>query len=384
MSGDVRAVGQDPDRQARASEYARIRRRLFVARLLFGLAYILIWLATDLTIGLRRVLEARFDQPAVVVGLYFAAFLTAFTLASLPLAWYSGFHLPHKYGLSVQSLGSWAADQIKGFGLEFGFGLIAVQVLYWLLRTDPVTWWLWAGIGTLAFTVVLANLLPVVIIPLFYRLRPVDDRELTERIGRLAERAGAQIRGVYCIDLSAKTTATNAALVGLGNTRRVILGDNLLDQYTPSEIEVIMAHELGHHVHRDIPKLIVVQSLVTLVGLFAASLALEWTVARLGMAGLADVANLPVVVLVLSAVALLAMPMVNGFSRHVERQADQYALEMTRDPAGLESAMRKLTDQNLSEAAPHPAVEFLLYDHPATAKRIAHARSFATQHGLTT
>lgn len=370
------------NRQETAREYARIRRRLFVVRLAIGLAYVLVWLLAGVAIDVRSWLEARFDAPAIVVGLFFLSFLTAYELVTAPLAWYSGFHLPHRYGLSVQSFGSWLGDQAKAFGLEVAFGLAAVEVLYWLLRVAPASWWVWAAVGMLLFTVVLANLLPVLIIPLFYRLRPIDDAPLVERIQRLAERAGARVRGVYTIELSAKTTATNAALVGLGNTRRVILGDNLLSNYTSDEIEVVLAHELGHHAHRDIPKLIAIQVVVTLVSLYLADVALRVVWPILGMRDLDDVATLPLIALVLAVVGLIAMPLVNGYSRHVERQADQYALDVTRNPAALETAMRKLANQNLAELDPNPVIEFLLHDHPATGKRIAHARRFAAANSL--
>lgn len=196
---------------------------------------------------------------------------------------------------------------------------------------------------------------------------------------RLAERADARVRGVFKFDMSRRTKAANAAVIGLGNTRRIILGDTLLQEFTPDEIETVLAHELGHHVHRDIPLGIAVESVVTLGGLWLASLGLRWSVAVFGFAGPADVAALPVLALVMGAYALVTMPLGNAFSRWRERRADEYALQSTDKAAAYAAALTRLANQNLSEAEPEPWVEFLLYSHPALGKRIAMAQKAAGQ-----
>jgi STE24 endopeptidase len=193
----------------------------------------------------------------------------------------------------------------------------------------------------------------------------------------LAERAGAKVEGVYAFDMSSKTVAANAALMGLGNTRRIVLGDTLLDSFSHDEIETVLAHELGHHVHRDIPLGILVESAITLLGLGIAHLVLTWGVAAFNFNGLADPATLPLFMLAMSIFGLLTMPLGNLWSRSREVMADRYALETTAKPQAFISAMTRLANQNLAEAEPPAWVEALLHSHPSIHKRVRFAETFA-------
>jgi STE24 endopeptidase len=193
---------------------------------------------------------------------------------------------------------------------------------------------------------------------------------------RLAERAHTRVKGVYQFDMSRRTKAANAALTGLGNTRRIILGDTLLNEFTTDEIETVLAHELGHHVHKDIPVGMAVETVTTLIGLFLASLVMSWGVKVFGFQSVADPAAMPLLMLALGVYSLITMPVTNGYSRWRERRADEYALETTRMPEAFATAMTRLANQNLSEAEPEPWVEWLLYSHPALSKRIEMANRF--------
>ncbi len=366
----------DPERQQKAKEYARIRHRLLVADLAIGAIYVLVLLFSGLSAWFKAQLLLVTSHPLVVIALYFVAFSIIYGLLDFPLSYYGGYVLPHRYGLSTQSLKGWLADQAKGAALGLGIGLVAMEVMYYLLRAFPSIWWLLTGILFLFFTIVLANLAPLLIVPLFFKFRPLEDEELVSRLISLAEKAGARVRGVFTIDLSAKTTAANAALMGLGNTRRIVLGDTLMEKYDPDEIETILAHELGHHVHGDIWSGIAVQAALTLVGLFLADRLLRWGVARFAFQGLADVAAFPLVAMATGGLAVLAMPVANAYSRWREGLADQFSLEMTDKPQAFISAMTKLANQNLAEAEPEPWAEFLLYSHPAIGKRIKRAQGF--------
>jgi STE24 endopeptidase len=366
----------DPERQRKAKEYARIRHRLLVADLAIVAVYMLVLLLSGLSVWFKAQLLLASTQPLVVVALYFVAFSIVYGLLDFPLSYYGGYVLPHRYGLSTQSPRDWLADQAKGAALGLGIGLAGMEVMYYLLRAFPSIWWLLTGILVLFFTIVLANLAPLLIVPLFFKFRPLEDAELVSRLISLAERTGTRVRGVFTIDLSTRTTAANAALMGLGNTRRIVLGDTLMEKYDPDEIETILAHELGHHVHGDIWRGIAVQTLLTLVGLFLADRLLRWGVATFAFEGLADVAAFPLVTVAMGGMAVLAMPLANAYSRWRERLADQFSLEMTGKPQAFISSMTKLANQNLSEAEPEPWAEFLLYGHPAIGKRIKRAQGF--------
>jgi STE24 endopeptidase len=373
----------NPERQQRAREYARIRHRLLLIDLGLAAVFLLLLLGTGLSTGLRDALAGVGTWQPVAhwaplqVALYFIILLLVYQLLGAPLSYYSGFVLPHRYQLSHQSLGSWLADQGKGLALGLIFEVAAIEVFYLLLAVQPTTWWLWAAGAMLLVSVVLANLAPVLILPLFYKLTPLQDEELTRRLLSLAERAKTRVRGVFTMNMSRKTSTANAALMGLGNTRRIVLGDTLLGVYSNDEIEVVLAHELGHHVHRDLWKLIVSQTILTLGGLYLVNLGLHWAVESAHLySSLTDVAAMPLIGVALGLFGLVTMPLGNGLSRWIEYQADEYALQTTRMSDAFISAMTRLANQNLSELDPGPVIEFLLYDHPAISKRLQHAERF--------
>jgi STE24 endopeptidase len=375
----------DPERQVQARRYARQKQALMLVNLGISAVLVAVVLVSGLSFGLRDALTDVLGtsaawapvagwQPALVAA-YFAALFFAVLVVDLPLSYYSGHVLPRRYGLSTQTAGGWALDLVKGLGLSLVFELVAVEFIYWLLAVSPLAWWLWAGVAVLFVTVILSNLAPVLLLPLFYKLTPLPEGDVRQRALDLAARARTRVRGVYTLHLSTKTTAANAAVMGLGNTRRIVVGDTLLDRYTPDEIEVVVAHELGHQVHRDIPKLIAVNTIVTLGGLYLANVVLHAVVAAVPQYhGLSDVATMPLVGAVLGVFSLVMLPIINGFSRYVEREADRYALQLTGKVDAFTSAMTRMANQNLAELQPSPIVEFLLYDHPSVGQRLAFAR----------
>jgi STE24 endopeptidase len=293
-----------------------------------------------------------------------------YVLLLWPLAWWSGYVLPHRYGLSTQTRRGWLADELKSLALGLVLGVPVAEVIYWLLRSRPTTWWLWAGAFLIAFAVLLGHLAPVLIVPLFYKLTPLDDPELVARVQQLAARTSTRIAGVYTIDLSTRTKTANALVMGLGRTRRIALGDTLYADYTPDEIETIIGHELGHQVHHDLELGIVVQSLLMLGGLYLAQLLLRWGVARFGFEGLGDVAALPLVVLAVGLFSVVTLPLINAYSRWRERLADRFSVQVTGNRRAFAQAMIRLANQNLAEADPPRWVVWLLYSHPPIKERI--------------
>jgi len=367
----------DAERQKQARQYARIRRRLMVVDLALGGIYVILWLALGWSVALRGWVDTISLAPAVALILYAIGFAVPYTLIDLPLSYYSGFALPHRFGQSNQSFWHWVGDQAKGLAISALLGIGLLQVIYWLLRAAPDLWWLYAAGVMLLFTVVLSSLAPVLILPLFYKFTPLEDDDLAQRLIGLAERAGTQVRGVFRFDMSTRTKSANAALMGLGNTRRIVLGDTLLDEFTADEVETVLAHELGHHIHKDVPLGIAFNTALTLLTFWAAGLALRWGVNTLGLAGIADPAGLPLLALVGGVLGLIAMPLGNAYSRWRERLADRYALESTRKPDAFADAMTRLANQNLADANPERWVVLLLYSHPPIRERVAAAQAFA-------
>jgi STE24 endopeptidase len=309
-------------------------------------------------------------------ALYFVILAACLGIIMMPLTYYQGFILPRRYGLSTQNLGAWLKDRAKASALSFLLGLAVVIILYWLLGGFPDIWWLWAGIFLLLLSLLLTRLTPTLLLPIFFKLEPLTDVELKEKLTNLAKRAQAQIVGVFTMDLSSKGTTANAMLAGLGKTRSIILSDTLLQQYTSEEIEVVLAHELGHHLHRDIPKLIAVQAVMILLAFYLSHLVLRASLIPLGFQGIADVAAFPLLLLSLAAFGLIVTPLTNAYSRYVEASADKAALELTANPRAFVTAMTKLTNQNLSVADPSRWVELLFYDHPPYTKRVDLARHY--------
>jgi len=363
----------DPRRQEKAREYARLRRYLFFIDLMLGAVFLLVILFSGLSSGLRNLL----DFPLLArVALYFLVLILSYGALTFPLNIYSGFMLPHRYGLSNQSLRSWFADELKGLLLALTLGMALLVVIYLFLDAFPGTWWLLAFALVVLVSVILTRLAPVLILPLFFKVVPLSDTDLRERLLRLAERSQTKIKNVFQINFSSKTSAGNAMLTGWGGTRRIILSDTMLQRYTPDEIEVVMAHELGHHRNGDIPRLIVVQSVLMLLGFYLVNLVLNRAVTGLGMEGISDVAAFPLFVLVLAAFTLILSPLSNAYSRRVEEAADNYALAATANPEAFAAMLTKLTDQNLSESQPSKWVEVLFYDHPTYYRRLELARLY--------
>lgn len=369
----------DPERQQKAKEYARKRYLLFALDLLQGAAVLAIFLFGGLSAKLKGAIESFAPGQVALVALYFLAFYAFYWITGFPLAWYEGFVLQHRYGLSTQSLRSWLSDQLKALALAVSLGLLAIELLYFLLARSPNLWWFWAWIAFAFFTVILANLFPILILPLFIPFHPLEDEELKSRLMRLAEKAGTKVRGIFTLKLSAKTTAGNAALVGLGNTRRILLGDTLLKDYTPDEIETILAHELAHHVHRDMALGIAFQAVLSFFTFWATGQIFPFLARLMGYEGIADIAAFPLLAGIMGFLTLMLTPLTAAYSRWRESLADDYSLEATCKPEAFASAMVKLADQNLAEAFPPRWAEILFYSHPPIGKRVLKAKKWAEE-----
>ncbi len=369
----------DPEKQKQAKQYARIHRRLWLWDTLASAIYLLAWLFFGWAKALAGWLRTFTTNDWLLVLLFAVIFGGIASLLELPLGYYSGFVLPHRFGQSNQDFKGWVTDQLKNLLIAAPLGLIVLELVYLALRLTGGWWWLWTGAGMLVFTVLLSNLAPILIMPLFNKFVPLGEEhaELAERLMKLAERAHAKVRGVFKFDMSKRTKAANAALTGLGNTRRIVLGDTLVNEFSTEEIEAVLAHELGHHVHKDIPILIAFGTISTLVGLFLASLALGWAARQFGFSGPSDIAGLPALGVVLGAFGLLTQPLDNAVSRWRERLADEYALQNTSNAKAFASAFVRLANQNLGEVDPEKWVVFMFYDHPPLGERIKMASDMA-------
>lgn len=365
-----------------ARRYNRLRRRLGIAGSVLGLVLLLVLLVTGWTGALRDVAYRAAGQNYMLAVLIYVVMLSLLgKVAGLGLDYY-GFRLEHQFQLSNQKLRGWAWDQLKGWLVSLVMLAIAVEIVYFLIRQAPQYWWVMAWVVFIVLFLLIAQFAPIVLFPIFYKFVPLDDEELKQRLVRLSERAGTRVRGVYEWKLSEKSRKANAALTGLGATRRILLADTLLANYSHDEIEAVLAHELGHHVHRHIPKSIVVRVVVTFAGFWAANQVLSFAVERMHwFETLADFANLPLLALVSAVLSFLLLPATNAYSRFNERQADRYCFSALPNVLPFISALNKLGEQNLAERQPSRFVEWFFHSHPSIAKRVAAAEAWAQAGG---
>jgi STE24 endopeptidase len=373
---DVHASDAD---ETRARRYHRRQFALTLVDLALGVILLAWWSWSGAAVRLAALLEARIGAHAAVVAGMALAVGASQVLLTFPLDVVAGFLLPRRAGLLTQGFGSWLGDRAKALLIGGGLGLGAIEIIFGLLRWSPDRWWLWASGVLAAGLVLLAAALPRWLIPLFYKLTPLDDPLLRERILALAARMGVRAAAVVVADFSRKGRTANAAVVGLGRTRRILVSDTLLREFPADEVEVVLAHELGHHARRHVPQGLVVQSLLLVGTLWAADQALRASAGRLGLTDPGDPAGLPLLVLVLTALGLLTTPVVAAWSRRLEREADRVALEVSGTPDAFVAAMERLGQLNLAERQPGRLRELLFATHPSLEARIAAGRAAAAR-----
>jgi len=384
-NGDGNIFADDAAR-ARAIRYSRTHEWLALAGMIWSALTSAIALATGLSARLRdgssRVAPERLGP---MMPYAFGASILSF-LASLPLSYYGGYVVEHQYDLSNQTRRAWIVEQLKGLGVSLALGLPLMQGVHWVIRRYPRRWWAVLSSLTVPLTIVMVNLAPVLLLPLFNKFEPLKDRALARRIIDLAEAQGVHVSDVLQMDMSKQTKKANAFFTGIGNTKRIVLADTLLNEFTPDEVEVVLAHELGHQVHRDLWKFIGLQSPVTLILFYVSNRLAGPVLERFGRRcgldpeeGVQDVATLPLLALLGSGVMLFLTPLLNAIIRNlVEHPADRYALDLTGKREAFISAMEKLGRMNLSDPKPPALVKYMLYDHPTLQERIDYGRGYGS------
>jgi STE24 endopeptidase len=360
--------------EERATRYRRLQRRASIgATASEGLALALL-VASGSAVSLRDVAEGTVGTGLPAAAFYGGALIVLLDLVRLPFALYQGVALERRYGLSAEPLVHWALDRTKALALALALGVPAAAIAWGLLQVAPDRWWLLTAVVFTCAVALLTRAGPVVLMPLFYHVRPLRKPALEARLVALAQRAGSPVLGAFEWRLSDRTRKANAALAGLGRTRRILVSDTLLAEHSDEEIEIILAHEMAHHVHRDITATILVEAVVIAVALFAADRALALAGPASGLAEKGDLAGMPLALLAAGAAAMLASPARLAISRWHERRADRFALSVTGRTDAFVSAMRRLASQNLAEERPSRLTEILFHSHPPVAARIAAAR----------
>ncbi len=360
-------TGGEPQSQAEARQYHRLRRRFSIGQGFLSLAYLVALLGSGASLSLAGLIPS--SNPWIQMALFYVVLAAGYEILSLPLETYAGYTLPRRFGLSRQSPGAFLGDRLKSFLVTLFVGGIALEVLYWLLRDGGAFWPLWAAIGLLLFLTLGTYLAPIFLLPIFFKTEPIEDPALTSGLRSLGERAGTRVKGIYQFDLGRKTRAANAAVMGLWKTRRILLSDTLLADFTAEETGAVVAHELGHDRQGHLPKGILLQTGAGLLALYASDWVLGWGAVSLGLSAKSDVAGLPLLLLVFLVFGFLGGPFALALSRRIEAGCDAFALRLTGNPDAFISAMKKLSRRNLAEEAPSRVVEWLFYSHPPLQKR---------------
>jgi len=363
----------DPERQEKAREYDWLSRRLLFLDLGTAFFFLLAVLFTGASAALAYWLSFPLPWAA---ALYLLILVVGYGVIMGPVSYYGDFVLPRRYGLSNQNLSGWLRDRARALALGLLLCLSLVTVIYWLMDCLPSLWWLVTGLIVFLVSLLLTWLTPTVLVPLFFKLKPLEDGELKERLANLAKTAGIDIKRVLVMNLSSKSTTANALVAGWGGSRRIILSDTLLRGYSVDEIEVTLAHELGHHLHHDFAKLMSIHALALLLAFYCADLALRAGVALLSFQGMSDLAALPWLILILAMLILFLQPLLNWYNRRTELEADRAALELSNNPQAFVSLMTKLTNQNLQRAEPGHWAKLLFHDHPSYRERVILARDY--------
>jgi STE24 endopeptidase len=361
--------------QQKAKQYERLHLILSLSETVLSLLLVIYFVVSGLSSTLDDLVSTWSSNPYVQLIVFLGIAGGSFSVILFPFSFISGFWLEHRYGLSNQTLFQWLWEKAKASMVGLVLFLPVVIVFYYFLRSYPDTWWIWTATILFLFSVVLGRIAPQVIFPLFYKFERLEDEQIVKRMKRLSEKGRFNLDGVYRFNMSKTTSKANAAFTGLGKSKRIILGDTLLETLSHDEIESVFAHEVGHYTHKHLLIGVVTGTITSYLSLFLADLIYEGAVNTYGFSGLDDLAALPMLTVILSILTFFISPVSNMLSRFHERQADRYALENSTDPGAFLTALEKLADKNLTDRTPSPVIEFLFHSHPSLEKRLRFAES---------
>lgn len=367
------------EQQIKAKAYQRQKQILSLWNLVWTPLLLLLVFASGISGTLKLWALGISDHFYASVAIYFFFFSVLLWIIDLPLSYYSGYILEHRYGLSAHTLRSWTADLLKRSVLSLLIAVALMLALYAVMKHFEGDWWIYAWAGYALFSYGFGKLFPVFILPLFYRYSPIASESLQKRIYALAAKYGMIVENIYSLNLSRTTKKANAAFMGLGKTKRIVLSDTLLEHFSDEEIESVLAHELGHFKHKDILKQLVLGLAASFLGFWVTFKLMQWAVSAFQFSAATDLAAMPVLFLFLYGFTVFLMPLQNLCSRAMERAADFFALEALQNSRTFISAMQKLGELNLADPRPHPLYEWFFYSHPAIWKRIRMAEEWQRQ-----
>lgn len=363
-------------KEQRAKKYSKTKQILSLIQSTGFFAITILVLVSGFSKTIEVFSYSVFPNEYLALLLFVIILFEGISLIFFPLDFYSGYIMEHKYELSNQTIGGYFFEKFKGLLLGAVIGGPLLCAFYYILKNFGDNWWLVLGIFLFFFSIVMGRLAPTLIMPLFYKFTSLENDVVKDRILNLAQKAGVKINGIFAFNMSKNTKKANAAFTGIGKSKRIILGDTLLESFDENEIETVFAHEMGHYTKKHILKLTGVSTILTFAGLFITAKLYSLTLGWFGFTSVYELAALPLLFLWLSLYSLITSPITNIMSRKFEWEADTYALEITKNREAFISAMEKLADQNLADKQPNKIIEFLFHSHPSLEKRIEFARGY--------
>ncbi|PKL36241.1 MAG: peptidase [Spirochaetae bacterium HGW-Spirochaetae-1] len=373
---NIQTADETTSRDRDQKEYNRIKIRLSIAGIILDIALISLIAFSGVTGWLMSLISPFTENPYLQFLAFSAILGMALSALGFPMEFYGGYLLEHRFNLSNQSIPRWLLEKGKSTAVGLAVGVPVALAFYFFLKSTGELWWFYFSLFIFFISVFLARVAPVIILPLFYKFRELENGEVKDRITALLSAYHIPIKGIYSFNMSRDTKKANAGFTGIGKSKRIILSDTLIKDFTPDEIAVIFAHEMGHYKRRHIVKNIMQSTIIIFATLYLCGMAYSHTALNLGYGSIDDIAAIPILLFYLTLAGLVMMPLTNFISRRYEVQADSFALDATGDRPAFISSMEKLAKMNLADPDPHKAVEFFLYSHPSIKKRIAFAASY--------
>ena len=365
-----------------SKKYNNQKLGLGIAEGILSFLLTLVFVYSGLSLKLENYLSAFTEEKYFIFTLFVISGTLTFGILIFPLSYIKDFYLEHKFGLSNQTFLKWILEDIKSLAVSLVIGIPILLAFYFIMNKYQGMWWLPFAILLFFVSVILARVVPVFILPLFYKVTPIDDEDLIGRIKNLAKDAGINVENVYRFNMSKNTKKANAAFTGIGKSKRILLGDTLLDNFSNDEIETVIAHELGHYKKKHIIKNLIIGTASSFITLFLISFLYEISLHWFGFAAITTIAALPLLALWMMLVSLLTSPFTNILSRKFEYEADEYAVTSTLKADAFILTLKKLTEQNLGDKEPHPFVEWFFYSHPSIKNRTAAINKFVKNSDL--
>ena len=365
-----------------SKKYNNTKLAIGISKAIISFVLLYLFIALGYSLKMQNYIQTFTENSYLVFMIFVFAIGIFSSVLFMPINIYTGYYLEHKYNLSNQTFFKYFLENLKSMLVGLVIGIPILLLFFFVINQFGDLWWLVFAAAMFLVSVVLSQLFPILIIPIFYKVIPLRDEELKTRISNLAKGAGIKVENVFSFDMSKNTKKANAAFTGLGKTKRIILGDTLLNEYSKDEIETVIAHELGHYKHKHIIKNLIFGTVSSFLTFFVISILYKNSLSWFDFESITQIAALPLLSLWAMIIGLTQSPIGNILSRKYEYEADRYAIESTLKPESFINTLNKLTDQNLGDREPHPFIEWFFYSHPSIKNRINAIRDFVSEKNI--